>query len=81
MYVITTNNICGVKLEETCYLCWQNSVWDEDGYFWTSKDTIVEIIKEGNNTAEHPFLFKSKKEAEKFANKMQITDFYIEKWQ
>jgi len=80
MYVITTNNICGVKLEETCYLCWQNSVWDEDGYFWTSKDAVNEILKMGNNTKEHPFLFEIETQANLFAKRLEITDYVIEKW-
>jgi len=80
-YIIATKGgLFKTQSDRIDYLGWQNPAWDEDGYFWTSKDTIVEILKEGNNTAEHPFLFKSKKGAEKFANKMQITDFYIEKW-
>lgn len=43
------------------YLAWQNPVWDDDGYFWTSKEVFKDIIC--NNTSEHPFLFASKNEA------------------
>lgn len=43
------------------YLAWQNPVWDDDGYFWTSKEVVKEILC--NNTEEHPFLFRNKKDA------------------
>ena len=43
------------------YLAWQNPVWDDDGYFWTSKEVVKEILC--NNTKEHPFLFRSRAEA------------------
>ena len=43
------------------YLAWQSPVWDDDGYFWTSKEVVKEILC--NNTEEHPFLFQSRREA------------------
>ena len=43
------------------YLAWQNPVWDDDGYFWTSKEVVKEILC--NNTEKHPFLFPNRREA------------------
>lgn len=44
------------------YLAWQNPVFLGDmGYFWTSKETVKEILC--NNTKDHPFLFRSRAEA------------------
>jgi len=81
MYIITSKGgLFETQPDRIDYLGWQNPAWDEDGYFWTSKDTIFEILKEGNNTKEHPFLFDSVKQAKEFAQKLKITDFYIEKW-
>lgn len=42
------------------YLGWQPYIWD-DGYSWTDKKGIKEILEK--NTLEHPFLFDSKEEA------------------
>ena len=62
------------------HLGWQNPAWDDDGYFWTSKETINEIAF--NNTPEHPFLFCSKESAIKLLKslKMEIRCRVIE-WQ
>lgn len=46
---------------DVMYLGWQNPAWDEDGYFWTQKETISEILQ--NNTVDHPFLFHSREAA------------------
>lgn len=45
----------------TSYLAWQNPVWNDDGYFWASKEIAKEILC--NNTKEHPFLFRNRKDA------------------
>lgn len=58
------------ELNETYYLAWQNPAWDEDGYFWTSKETAREILF--NNTKEHPFLFNSRREAIEFLKSSNI---------
>jgi len=82
MYIITSKGgLFGAEPDRIDYLGWQNPYWDDDGYFWTSKDTIVEILKEGNNTKEHPFLFNSVKQAKEFSQKLKIKDYNIEKWQ
>ena len=48
--------------ESTWYLAWQHPVFLGDyGYFWTSKDSFIKCLC--NNTEEHPFLFRSRKEA------------------
>lgn len=66
-------------LGETMYLSWQNPVWDDDGYFWTSKEVVTEILC--NNTKEHPFLFGSKEEAVKHLRTLNIPQKYrIIKW-
>lgn len=56
-WCITTN----LFEDDTHYLAWQEPAWDEDGYFWTSRDIVEGVIK--NNTLEHPFLFNSRKAA------------------
>jgi|GEM_PF-5667698 len=63
---------------ETWYLGWQEPVWDEDGYFWTMKDVINEIIKD--NTKEHPFIFNTKQGAINLARMLKIRDYIIEEW-
>lgn len=55
---------------KTSYLAWQEPAWDEDGYFWTSRDIIEGIIK--NNTPEHPFLFNSRRAAIKHLKSINI---------
>lgn len=55
---------------ETNYLAWQEPAWDEDGYFWTSRDIVEGVIK--NNTPEHPFLFNSRKAAIKHLKSINI---------
>lgn len=56
--------------DETHYLAWQEPAWDEDGYFWTSRDIVEDIIK--NNTPEHPFLFNSRRAAIKHLKSISI---------
>lgn len=80
MFIITQLNTFNCNPEETLYLGWQNPAWDEDGYFWTSKDTIKDIISYGSNTRKHPFLFRTEKDAWKFANKLGIKKFSIKSW-
>lgn len=67
MWIITTERF-GDK--ETVYLGWQDPAWDDDGYFWTSKEVIKKIIK--NNTPEHPFLFDTKTKAIKHLKNLHI---------
>ena len=81
MYIVTIKGgLFGTEPDIIYYLGWQNPAWDEDGYFWTSKDAIFKILKEGNNTKEHPFLFETQVKANWFAKNMDITDYSIEKW-
>lgn len=47
--------------DEISYLAWQKPAWDEDGYFWTSRETLQKAIS--NNTPDHPFLFNSRRAA------------------
>lgn len=56
--------------DKTYYLAWQEVAWDEDGYFWTSRDIVESIIK--NNTPEHPFLFNSRRTAIKHLKSIDI---------
>ena len=55
---------------ETSYLVWQKPAWDEDGYFWTSRDVVENIIEK--NTPEHPFLFNSRRAAIKHLKSINI---------
>jgi hypothetical protein len=81
MYIIAINHgIFGMKSEEPYYLGWQNPAWDEDGYFWTSKDVIYEIVKDRNNTKEHPFLFESEEQAKNFAEDIQLINYVVVEW-
>lgn len=59
MYCICAE-ICG----EDMYLCWQNPVWEDNGYFWTWKEYLDKCIQD--NSKEHPFLFNSEDEANEF---------------
>lgn len=61
MWIIITG--CFTDKNEIMYLGWQNPAWDDDGYFWTSKETIQTILWNGNNTKEHPFLFNTREDA------------------
>lgn len=65
-WCITTN----LFEDKTHYLAWQEPAWDEDGYFWTSRDIVESIIK--NNTPEHPFLFNSRRAAIKYLKSIGI---------
>ena len=56
---------------EISYLAWQKSAWDEDGYFWTSRDIVESIIKK--NTLDHPFLFDSRRAAIKHLKSINIS--------
>ena len=81
MYIIAINHgIFGMESKELHYLGWQEPAWDEDGYFWTSRECIIEVLKIGNNTKEHPFLFDTKGEAKKFAKRLKLADYVIEQW-
>ena len=47
MYIITSKGgLFKTQPDRIDYLGWQNPYWDDDGYFWTSKDTIVEILQD-----------------------------------
>ena len=81
MYIIKKEyGLFGINSGEPWYLGWQEPAWDEDGYFWTKKNAIKEILQMGNNTKEHPFLFNTQEQAKKFAKKLKITDYDIEEW-
>lgn len=67
-WCITTDDITH---NGTVYLGWQNPAWDEDGYFWTSKEIVERIIK-ANNTSEHPFIFNSRRAAIKHLKTLHI---------
>lgn len=67
-WCITTDNFTH---NEKVYLGWQNPAWDEDGYFWTSRETVEKIMKT-NNTSDHPFIFNSRKSAIKHLKTLQI---------
>lgn len=68
MWIITTEGFLDKNKIE--YLGWQSPAWDEDGYFWTSKDVIKQIVK--NNTSEHPFLFDTREKAIKLLRSIHI---------
>ena len=67
MWCIITEHILD---KEIMYLGWQHPVWEDDGYFWTYKDVIKEIIKD--NVPEHPFLFESRGEAVKALKALKL---------
>lgn len=66
-WCITTDDLCR---DGIIYLAWQKPAWDEDGYFWTSRETLQEVIS--NNTPEHPFLFYSRRAAIKYLKSINI---------
>lgn len=66
-WCITTDDLCH---DGIVFLGWQNPAWDEDGYFWTSKEVLEEII--ANNTPEHPFLFNSRRAAIKHLKSINV---------
>jgi len=81
-YIITSRGgLFGTQPNRIDYLGWQPPAWDEDGYFWTSKDTIRGTIEAGYNTKEHPFLFDTKEEARILAIKLELVDSIIVKWE
>ena len=47
------------------YLAWQEPVWDDSGYFWTSKNNLEEL--QANSVDNHKFIFDSEEKAEHFA--------------
>lgn len=44
---------------------------DEDGYFWTSRETLQKVI--GNNIPDHPFLFDNRRSAIKHLKSINIS--------
>ena len=66
-WCITTDDLCH---DGIVYLAWQKPAWDEDGYFWTSRETLQKAI--GNNTLDHPFLFNSRRTAIKYLKSINI---------
>lgn len=68
VWCITTDFLEDGKSIE--YLAWQNPAWDDDGFFWTNKETMKEIY--GNNTFEHRFLFATQKQAISHLKKIHI---------
>lgn len=52
------------------FLAWQNPAWDDDGFFWTSQETMKEIY--GNNAFEHRFLFATREQAIRYLKKLHI---------
>lgn len=67
-WCITTNGFVGT---EKMYLGWQKPAWDEDGYFWTNKKTLMEIVHL-YNTTDHPFIFSSRTKAIKHLKTLNI---------
>lgn len=67
-WCITTDDITH---DGIVYLGWQNPAWDENGYFWTSKEVVRKIV-ETNNTEEHPFIFTSRSKAIKHLKTLHI---------
>lgn len=67
-WCITTKDLVG---KDIVYLGWQNPAWDEDGYFWTSRE-VIEKIMETHNTKEHPFIFTNKQKAIKHLKTLHI---------
>lgn len=65
--IITTDES---YIDGRAYLGWQNPVWEESGYFWTSRDVFESILN--NSTPEHPFLFDSRNEAIKHLKSIHI---------
>lgn len=68
VWCITTDGLCDKN--EKMYLAWQNPAWDEDGYFWTSKETMKEVLY--NNVLWHRFLFHSRNAAIKHLKTIDI---------
>ena len=66
-WCITTDNLCH---DGIVYLAWQKPAWDEDGYFWASRETLQKAIK--NNTQDHQFLFNSRRAAIKHLKSINI---------
>lgn len=52
------------------YLAWQYPAWDEDGYFWTRRETVLQMIDESANI--HRFLFKSEKDAQNLITNLNL---------
>ncbi len=53
--------ITNIHDKKTGYLGWQNPASNKEGYFWTQKRNISNILY--NNTPNHPFLFHNRKTA------------------
>lgn len=66
-WCISIENLCH---DEMVYLAWQKPAWDEDGYFWTSREILHEVIE--NNIPDHPFLFNSRSSAIKHLKSINI---------
>jgi len=78
MYIISNNDDLGLFPE--LYLGWQKPVWDEDGYFWTSKGTISKILEAGNNIEDHLFIFNTLGQAQSLAEHLELINYVITEW-
>lgn len=56
LYVVSAH-IFGDKSK--WYMAWQNLAWDDDGYFWTSRQVLADILKKNPeyNMPRHQFAF------------------------
>lgn len=81
MYIIALSGaIFKNNPEEINYLGWQRPGWEDNGYFWTSKETIEEMIRDDYVSGEHPFLFETEKQAKELAEKIGLTTYRIVRW-
>ena len=70
MYIIRS---VGIENDLNPYLLWQTPTWDEDGFFWTSKETMQKCIADKRfmdncKANEKQFLFDTADEAIAYGN-------------
>ena len=70
LYAVVSSNLFGLPDEDLWYVAWQNPVWThDDGYFWTTEETFLEVLKKWpeNNAHPHKFAFQTEADARAFA--------------
>lgn len=70
---IISANLCSNGQCGRWYWAWQYMPWDHDGYFWTSRQVLVDILKKSPeyNMPPHQFAFGYPEAAKKCIRNMR----------
>ena len=72
LYAIVAANLFGLPDEVLWHVAWQPpAVIEDDGYFWTTEEMFLKVLKKKpeNNEYPHKFAFQTEEEARAFAQR------------